>query len=84
MGAQTFLMLSVLRSAGEWWRGRGAEARGHTVKIGGELFSDAMGPAGTYAGTYIGMIDHNVSTIAGALGGDVPERGMTGKLAAGS
>ncbi|MEQ8294505.1 MAG: zinc ABC transporter substrate-binding protein [Roseovarius sp.] len=62
----------------------GAAAQGHEVKIGGELFSDAMGQPGTYEGTYIGMIDHNVSTIAGALGGDVPERGMTGKLAAGS
>ena len=62
----------------------GAAAQGHEVKIGGELFSDAMGQPGTYEGTYVGMIDHNVSTIAGALGGDVPERGMTGKLAAGS
>ncbi|KZY35014.1 manganese transporter [Roseovarius sp. HI0049] len=62
----------------------GAAAQGHEVKIGGELFSDAMGRPGSYEGTYVGMIDHNVSTIAGALGGDVPERGMTGKLAAGS
>lgn len=62
----------------------GAASRGHEVKIGGELFSDAMGPPGTYEGTYVGMIDHNVSTIAAALGGDVPERGMDGKLAAGS
>lgn len=58
----------------------GAKARGHSVVIGGELFSDAMGDADTYEGTYIGMIDHNVSTIARALGGDVPERGMNGKL----
>ncbi|MFP4387374.1 MAG: metal ABC transporter solute-binding protein, Zn/Mn family [Desulfococcaceae bacterium] len=58
----------------------GAKARGHSVKIGGELFSDAMGPAGTYEGTYIGMIDHNVTTIAQALGGDAPEGGMQGKL----
>ncbi len=47
----------------------GAEARGHGVVIGGELFSDAMGQAGTYEGTYIGMIDHNVTTIVNALGG---------------
>lgn len=47
----------------------GARARGHEVRIGGELFSDAMGPPGTYEGTYIGMIDHNVTTIANALGG---------------
>ena len=59
----------------------GARARGHTVTIGGELFSDAMGDAGTYEGTYIGMIDHNVTTISRALGGEAPARGMNGKLA---
>ena len=37
------------------------------VKIGGELFSDACGDAGTIEGTYLGMFMHNVSTIAGAL-----------------
>jgi manganese/zinc/iron transport system substrate-binding protein len=58
----------------------GAAARGHAVKIGGELFSDAMGKAGTYEGTYIGMIDHNVTTIARALGGEAPAGGMQGKL----
>lgn len=61
----------------------GAAAQGHEVRIGGELFSDAMGEPGTYEGTYPGMIDHNVTTIAGALGGDVPPRGMAGKLSAG-
>ncbi len=59
----------------------GAKARGHGVVIGGKLFSDAMGKPGTYEGTYIGMIDHNVTTIARALGGEAPERGMGGKLA---
>jgi manganese/zinc/iron transport system substrate-binding protein len=58
----------------------GAAARKHKVKIGGELFSDAMGKPGTYEGTYIGMIDHNVTTIAGALGGKAPEKGMQGQL----
>lgn len=58
----------------------GAAAKGHTVKIGGELFSDAMGKEGTYKGTYIGMIDHNASTIAKALGGKVPAGGLNGKL----
>ncbi len=58
----------------------GAKARGHTVTIGGELFSDAMGPADTYEGTYVGMIDHNATTIARALGGEAPEGGMQGKL----
>ncbi|MEM9551949.1 MAG: zinc ABC transporter substrate-binding protein [Pseudomonadota bacterium] len=61
----------------------GAAARGHEVLIGGELFSDAMGADGTYEGTYMGMIDHNVTVIAGALGADVPARGMDGKLSAG-
>jgi manganese/zinc/iron transport system substrate-binding protein len=47
----------------------GSKARGHNVIIGGSLFSDAMGQGGTYEGTYIGMIDHNVTTITNALGG---------------
>lgn len=58
----------------------GAKAKGHEVIIGGELFSDAMGIAGSYEGTYIGMIDHNATTIARALGGDAPAKGMHGKL----
>ncbi len=61
----------------------GAASRGHEVLIGGELYSDAMGPDGTYEGTYIGMIDHNVTVIAAALGAQVPPRGMSGKLSAG-
>ncbi|MDQ2089521.1 metal ABC transporter solute-binding protein, Zn/Mn family [Marimonas arenosa] len=62
----------------------GAAARGHEVSIGGELFSDAMGSEGTYEGTYLGMIDHNVTIIARALGGNAPARGMNGRLAAAS
>jgi len=58
----------------------GAAARGHRVEIGGELFSDAMGEDGTYEGTYVGMIDHNATVIARALGGEAPERGMSGRL----
>ncbi|MDO5648003.1 metal ABC transporter solute-binding protein, Zn/Mn family [Paracoccus sp. (in: a-proteobacteria)] len=58
----------------------GAAAQGHSVQIGGDLFSDAMGPGGTYRGTYIGMMDHNVTTIARALGGDAPDTGMQGLL----
>lgn len=60
----------------------GAASRGVTVRVGGELFSDAMGAEGTYEGTYLGMIDHNVTTITRALGGDAPEQGMDGKLGA--
>ena len=59
----------------------GSKSRGHAVRIGGQLFSDAMGKPGTYEGTYLGMIDHNVTTIARALGGQAPERGLNGKLA---
>ncbi|MDA0786343.1 MAG: zinc ABC transporter substrate-binding protein [Proteobacteria bacterium] len=58
----------------------GAAARGHDVVIGGELYSDAMGAPGTYEGTYIGMIDHNVTTITSALGGRAPDTGMQGLL----
>lgn len=60
----------------------GAAAKGHDVAIGGELFSDAMGPEGSYEGTYLGMIDHNATTIARALGGDAPAGGRLGRLAA--
>ncbi|WP_111620083.1 metal ABC transporter solute-binding protein, Zn/Mn family [Paenibacillus pabuli] len=45
----------------------GAAEKGHTVSIGGELFSDAMGAEGTEEGTYIGMIRHNTQTIVEAL-----------------
>ena len=54
----------------------GAAARAHQVKVGGELYSDAMGQAETYEGTYIGMIEHNVNTVTRALGGLVPEGGF--------
>jgi manganese/zinc/iron transport system substrate-binding protein len=42
-------------------------ALGHDVRIGGSLYSDALGNPGTPAGTYIGMIRHNVDTIVAAL-----------------
>ncbi|WP_306220469.1 metal ABC transporter solute-binding protein, Zn/Mn family [Cohnella sp. WQ 127256] len=45
----------------------GAKKKGHDIVIGGELFSDAMGKAGTIEGTYIGMVRHNVDTIVKAL-----------------
>lgn len=51
----------------------GAAARGHALRIGGTLYSDAMGPAGTPAGTYVGMLEHNVRTIVEALGGRLAE-----------
>ncbi|MCY1704896.1 metal ABC transporter solute-binding protein, Zn/Mn family [Pannonibacter sp. SL95] len=61
----------------------GAAAKGHEVRIGGELFSDAMGETGTYEGTYLGMIDHNVTLITRASGGTAPADGRTGRLSAG-
>ncbi len=53
----------------------GASAQGHQLLIGGELYSDAMGPPGTWEGTYPGMIDHNATTITRALGGTAPDGG---------
>lgn len=46
---------------------QGAEKQGHSVEVGGELFSDAMGAKGTDEGTYIGMVRHNTDTIVKAL-----------------
>ena len=43
------------------------KAKGKQVVIGGTLFSDALGSAGTIEGTYIGMYKHNVKTIVTAL-----------------
>jgi len=45
----------------------GCHAKGHDVIIGGELFSDAMGKAGTVEGTYVGMVRHNVEVLVNAL-----------------
>ena len=45
----------------------GCRARGHRLAIGGELFSDAMGPDGTPEATYPGMMRANARTIAEAL-----------------
>jgi manganese/zinc/iron transport system substrate-binding protein len=47
-------------------------ARGFRVKIGGSLFSDAMGDPGTPEGTYIGMVRHNIDVIVSALAGARP------------
>lgn len=62
----------------------GARARGHQVIVGGELYSDALGTPDTYEGTLTGMLDHNVTIIARALGGEAPPRGLNGRLKAGS
>ncbi|MBA4294028.1 manganese transporter [bacterium] len=46
---------------------KAVQDRNWEVKIGGELFSDALGANGTPEATYIGMIRHNTNTIANAL-----------------
>ncbi len=42
-------------------------AQGYDVTIGGTLYSDALGNAGSDEGTYIGMFKYNVETIVNAL-----------------
>ncbi|MEM5539312.1 zinc ABC transporter substrate-binding protein [Olleya sp. AS48] len=46
---------------------KAVNSKGHDVKIGGTLYSDALGSAGTVEGTYIGMFKYNVNTIVDAL-----------------
>ncbi|MBX7144014.1 MAG: zinc ABC transporter substrate-binding protein [Oligoflexia bacterium] len=45
----------------------GVAARGHSVVVGGELYSDALGAEGSGADNYIGTIEHNVRVIVEAL-----------------
>lgn len=45
-------------------------ARGFEVKIGGHLYSDALGAPATPEGTYTGMIRYNVETVVAALLGE--------------
>ena len=58
----------------------GAAARGHSVKLGGTLFADSLGEPGTHEGTYLGMIDHDITTIVTALGGSIHPLGHEGLL----
>ena len=53
-------------------------SKGFDVKIGGELYSDAMGDEGTPEGTYIGMVRHNIDTIVTALIGRKSTSSMVG------
>jgi manganese/zinc/iron transport system substrate-binding protein len=41
--------------------------RGHALKLGGELYSDALGANQSKAGTFHGMFEENVLTIVNAL-----------------
>ena len=43
------------------------KAKGHSVKIGEELLTDALGESETKKATYIGMIEHNVKSIVAGL-----------------
>lgn len=55
----------------------GAARQGHELRIGPELYSDAMGERGTEAGTYIGMLRANTEAVTRGLGGTAapwPER----------
>jgi zinc/manganese transport system substrate-binding protein len=42
-------------------------AREARVKVGGELYSDALSPPGTAADTYLRMFEHNVRTLLDAM-----------------
>jgi manganese/zinc/iron transport system substrate-binding protein len=46
----------------------GAIAKGQEVRIGGTLYSDALGEPASEAGNYLGMVKTNVQTITSALG----------------
>lgn len=45
----------------------GAAARGHSLIVGGVLYSDALGEPGTAEGEFVGMFRYNVKTITSAL-----------------
>jgi ABC-type metal ion transport system, periplasmic component/surface adhesin len=42
-----------------------ARAVGHEVRVGGALYSDSLGEPDGPAGTYFGMMRHNMQTIVG-------------------
>ncbi|TAE68903.1 MAG: manganese transporter [Bacteroidetes bacterium] len=41
----------------------GCQQKNHTIKIGGTLYSDALGAENTKEGSYIGMVEENVKII---------------------
>jgi len=45
----------------------GCREKGHAVKIGGTLYSDAMGKADSPEGNYMGMVRYNIQRIVEAL-----------------
>jgi manganese/zinc/iron transport system substrate-binding protein len=46
---------------------QGCRLKGYEVKLGGTLYSDAMGPEGTLEDNYPGMIRYNVNTIVNSI-----------------
>ncbi len=62
--AALFIETSVTQTLNDMVR-KVAENTG--ARIGGTLYSDSLGPADSPAGTYIGMVRHNVQTITAAL-----------------
>ncbi len=46
---------------------QGCRGNGHELRLGGELYSDAMGETSSPEGTYIGMVHHNLNTMIHAL-----------------
>lgn len=64
-----FVESSVPRRTVEALR-EAVRSRGFDVRIGGQLYSDAMGDAGTVEGTYLGMVRANVTLITTALSGE--------------
>jgi manganese/zinc/iron transport system substrate-binding protein len=42
-------------------------AQGFEVRVGGTLYGDALGDAGTPEGTYVGAVRHNIDTIVQGL-----------------
>jgi manganese/zinc/iron transport system substrate-binding protein len=52
-----------------------AAVRGLALRVGGSLYSDAMGDAGTPQARWEGMMLHNARTIVEALGGDTSSLG---------
>lgn len=60
-----------------------ARARGREVRLGGALYSDALGAAGTPAGSYDGMVRHNIDTIVAGLGGPAAPADPAGSAGAG-
>jgi ABC-type Zn uptake system ZnuABC Zn-binding protein ZnuA len=54
------------------------------ASIGGELYSDSVGPRDSGADTYIGMVEHNVRVLVEALGGVTLEACLGAALAEGT